>query len=428
MSSSYPGGYDNLSARTDASPATPDAHATDHTDERNAINAIESELGLDPSGAAATVRARLDTLDTTVAGKENTGVAAALVDDLSGVTNATTARTNLGLGTAAVKDAPATGNATTSQVVLGTDTRLTDTRTPSSTLSHASTHASAGADPITIANTQVTGLGTMSTQAASSVAITGGTVSGITDLAVADGGTGSSSAADARTALGVAIGTNVQAWDQDLADIADLTRAKGDLIAGSATAWGDLAVGANDTFLVADSGQSLGLKWANASTSRTALGLGGSATLNVGTAASTVAAGDDTRLNTRPVSVYVIPNGTSATTGTGKAYFEIPALLNGMSLTAVAMSNVVTSSSGIPTFQVYRLRQGATPTVAHAAVAMLSTAVSVDAGEYRSSTAATAAVIDTANNTIATGDLIRFDCTVAGTGCQGVVITLTFSA
>jgi hypothetical protein len=322
MSSNYPGALDNLTARTDSSTATPNAHATDHTDERDAINAIETELGLDPSGASATVRARLDALDTTVAGKEATGVAAALVDDLSGVTNAPTARTNLGL----------------------------------------------------------------------------------------------------------AIGTNVQAWDQDLTDIAGLTRAKGDLIAGSATAWGDLAVGANDTFLVADSAQSLGLKWANASTSRTALGLGGSATLNVGTAASTVAAGDDTRLNTRPVSVYVVPNGTSATTGVGKAYFEIPALLNGMTLTAIAMSNVVTSSSGIPTFQVYRLRQGGTPTVAHAAVAMLSTAVSVDAGEYRSSTAATAAVIDTSNNTVATGDLIRFDCTVAGTGCQGVVITLTFSA
>jgi hypothetical protein len=35
-----------------------------------------------------------------------------------------------GLGTSSVKDVPATGNATTSQVVYGTDTRLTDTRTP----------------------------------------------------------------------------------------------------------------------------------------------------------------------------------------------------------------------------------------------------------------------------------------------------------
>lgn len=40
-------------------------------------------------------------------------------------------------------------------------------------------------------------LGTMATQAASSVAITGGAISGITDLALADGGTGASTAAGA---------------------------------------------------------------------------------------------------------------------------------------------------------------------------------------------------------------------------------------
>ena len=47
------------------------------------------------------------------------------------------------------------------------------------------------------------GLGSIATQAASNVAITGGAISGITDLAVADGGTGASDAANARSNLGV---------------------------------------------------------------------------------------------------------------------------------------------------------------------------------------------------------------------------------
>ena len=81
------------------------------------------------------------------------------------------------------------------------------------------------------------GLGTMATQASSSVTITGGTISGITDLAIADGGTGASDAGTARTNLGLAIGTNVQAWDANLDQIAALAPTADNFIVGNGTAW-----------------------------------------------------------------------------------------------------------------------------------------------------------------------------------------------
>ena len=51
-------------------------------------------------------------------------------------------------------------------------------------------------------------------------------------LAVSDGGTGATSASAARTALGLAIGTNVQAFDAQLSDIAGLTPTDSNFIVG----------------------------------------------------------------------------------------------------------------------------------------------------------------------------------------------------
>lgn len=71
-------------------------------------------------------------------------------------------------------------------------------------------------------------------------------------------------AATARSTLGLTIGTNVQAYDADLADLAGITRNKGDLIVGGSSAWLDLAVGTDGQVLTADAASAGGVKWAAA--------------------------------------------------------------------------------------------------------------------------------------------------------------------
>jgi hypothetical protein len=122
------------------------------------------------------------------------------------------------------------------------------------------------ADAITIA----------STYAGQSSIITVGTIgTGTwqgTAVGLSYGGTGATNAADARTALGLAIGTNVQAYDAELAAIAGLTSAADRLpyFTGSGTA----ALATFTSF-----GRSL-VDDDDASTARTTLGLGTIATQN----------------------------------------------------------------------------------------------------------------------------------------------------
>lgn len=60
---------------------------------------------------------------------------------------------------------------------------------------------------------------------------------GGTDVPVTDGGTGASDTSTARTNLGLAIGTNVEAWDADLDELAALADTDSNFIVGSATGW-----------------------------------------------------------------------------------------------------------------------------------------------------------------------------------------------
>lgn len=90
----------------------------------------------------------------------------------------------------------------------GADQYIYFTGTDAATTGTITTFGRSLVDDTTAGNARTTlGLGTIATQAANNVAITGGSITGITDLAVADGGTGASTAAGARTNLGVETAT-----------------------------------------------------------------------------------------------------------------------------------------------------------------------------------------------------------------------------
>jgi hypothetical protein len=198
-------------------------------------------------------------------------------------------------GRTLVDDANASAARTTLGVVIGTDVQAFDAQlTDVAGLTPTDNNFIVGNGTNFVTESGATartslGLGSIATQDASNVTVTGGSITGITDLAIADGGTGASTAntalnnllptqtsnsgkylktdgtnsswdaieintADitgtlaianggtgatdagtARSNLGLAIGTNVQAYDAQLADVAGLTPTDNGVIIGDGT-------------------------------------------------------------------------------------------------------------------------------------------------------------------------------------------------
>jgi hypothetical protein len=141
----------------------------------------------------------------TIAGGTITGITdLAVADGGTGSSTASGARTNLGL--AIGSDVQKYYAGLESIGSLGTNADQLIYTTASNTYATSSLTAAGRAlldDADATTQRATLGLGSIATQAASAVAVTGGSITGITDLAVADGGTGASTAANARTNLGL---------------------------------------------------------------------------------------------------------------------------------------------------------------------------------------------------------------------------------
>ena len=149
-----------------------------------------------------------------------------------------------GLGTASTKDFPASGDASSSQVVYGTDTRLTNTRTPTDQTVTTAKIVDANVTNAKLANsTIVLGTSTLTLGAATTtvegLTLTSPVISSITN-------TGTLTLPTSTTTL---LGSHQYT-------------AKGDLLAGTGSGTlNKLAVGVNGRALVADSAETTGLVW-----------------------------------------------------------------------------------------------------------------------------------------------------------------------
>ena len=133
-----------------------------------------------------------------------------------------------------------------------------------------------------------------------------------------------------------------------------------------------------------------------------------------------------TTLNTATASVATVyrsrtlfSDAQSVTVGDGRWYIRIPEGYTGRNLSSVKANVITAGTTGTTDIQIHNVTDG---------VDMLSTKLTIDSGETDSTTAATPAVIDTANDDVVTNDILRVDIdAVSTTAPLGLIVELGFT-
>lgn len=118
------------------------------------------------------------------------------------------------------------------------------------------------------------------------------------------------------------------------------------------------------------------------------------------------------------VGIQVLDAATDTAVGDGKAFFRVPAELNGMNLTGVAACVYTAGTTNTTDIQIRNMTDS---------VDMLSTKMTIDSTETDTATAATPAVIDTTKDDVVTGDKLVIDIdAISTTAAKGLYVELRF--
>lgn len=186
--------------------------------------------------------------------------------------------------------------------------------------------------------TDVNGLGSMATQSSSAVAITGGAISGITDLAVADGGTGASTASAALTNLGAYPASNPAGYTTNTGTVTGVSVVSANGLAGTSSGGATPALTLSTSVTGVLKGNGTALSAATAGTDYLAPP-SGTALLkaNSGGALANATAGTD----------YVAPG--TATNFTAQQYFGNATLTDGATVAWAANTQQVATFTFVST-------------------------------------------------------------------------------
>jgi hypothetical protein len=131
-------------------------------------------------------------------------------------------------------------------------------------------------------------------------------------------------------------------------------------------------------------------------------------------------------LTTKTIEIVVFDFATDTATGDGKYFFYVPSTMNNGVITGVHAQVITAGTTNTTDVQIARCEPVATGNACSGTVVdVLTTKLTVDSGEDDSSTAATAAVINTSNDDLTTGRVLRVDVdAVSTTAAKGLILTI----